>query len=136
VTVTAVGIAEAAVGILAPYFAMAGGQIAKRVGDATVDAMKELYQAIRRKFDADPDPRVRETLRTFEETPEDEERQNELAGALAGKVDTDSLFAEELARLVGSVTQGSTVGQFVTQVYGGKVDQIVNIAKVDRIDMH
>ncbi|NEO23807.1 hypothetical protein [Moorena sp. SIO4A5] len=46
---------------------------------------------------------------------------------MAEKAEADLEFAEELERLMKDTTQGQDISQFLVQVYGGEVKNIVNI---------
>lgn len=128
-------VAAAAVAVLIPYLSQAGGAIAEQAGQAAVAGMKDLYAAVRRKFDADPDVAARSTLRELEEQPEDEARQAALIRVLVEKAAADPSFAEELSALMQGVTQGRTVNQFLTQVYGGNVGKVINIGEAKQVDI-
>ncbi len=89
--------------------------------------MKALNQAIRTKFSADKDEYAKETLKRLEEKPREESRQIALANILTEKIEADPKFKEELKQLVQDTIQGKDVAEFLTQVYGGEVGQIVNL---------
>ena len=130
-------IAPAAAALLGPYLAKAGEAAAKKIGEAAWEKTGALYQAIRRRFEADKDEKAQETLQRLEEQPLDEGRQAALADILTEKAQADPTFAQELMQLAQGVTQDKTVAQFLTQVYDdAHVDKIINIgqAGVVRID--
>jgi hypothetical protein len=122
-------IATAAVALLAPYLAKAGEAAAGKAGEAAVSGARALLKAIRGRFDADDDQEAKQTLEQFEQQPDDEERQAELARVLSEKAETDPDFREELQRRVDDATGGRSVNEFLTQVYGGEVGKIVNIGQ-------
>jgi hypothetical protein len=90
----------------------------------------DLYGLVRDKFHDDPDAAARGALRNLEKQPADEASQRALQAVLAEKATADPAFAEELARALQQVTQGKPVNQqFLTQVYGGEVGNIINVAQ-------
>lgn len=128
----------AVVAVLSPYLALAAGLIARKVGEGAATLMgEELYGVVRRKLDADPDAAVRDALRDLEEKPADESAQRALAKVVADKATADREFAEELAEALRRITHGQPVSQgFLTQIYGGEVGKIVNIAEADQITIN
>lgn len=129
-------IVTSAVALLAPYFAKAGEGLANKAGEATWEKIVALYQAIRNKFSADKDDYARMTLQRLEEKPSAEGRQKALADVLVEKAQADPEFAQELTRLVQGTTQGKDVANILTQVYGGEVGKIVNIARADDVTIN
>ncbi|MBD2773841.1 hypothetical protein [Iningainema tapete] len=49
------------------------------------------------------------------------------------KAEAEPEFAQELKRLVQDTIQDKNVGQFLTQVFGGEVGQILNINQAGNI---
>lgn len=129
-------IVTSAVALLAPYLAKAGEEVAKKAGEASWEKMKALYQAIRTKFSADKDDYAQQTLKRLEDKPSEESRQRALADILTEKAEADPEFGQELKRLVQDTTQGKGVPEFLTQVYGGEVGQILNINQAGDLNFH
>jgi hypothetical protein len=123
------------VAILAPYFAEAGKTAAVKAGDAAVDGIRALASMIRRKFEDDGDDYAKETLSRLENKPDDQGRQAALQGVIAEKAEADPAFAAEVERLVQEATNGKPLNQFLTQVFGGEVRNIVNIGTADQVDI-
>jgi hypothetical protein len=123
-------IAAAVVAVLSPYLAQAGGILATKAGEGVAALIGDLYGLVRDKFDDDPDPAARGALRNLEKQPADGANQRALEAALADKATADPVFAEELAGTLRQITQGKPVSQqFLTQVYGGEVGKIINVAQ-------
>jgi hypothetical protein len=125
-----VELAAAAVAVLSPYLAQAGGAVAAKAGEGAAALIGDLYRLVRRKFDDDPDREGRAALRALEDEPAVESIQNTFIGVLAAKANDDPQFAQELAGSLRRVTQGEPVPQqFLTQVFGGEVGQIINVSQ-------
>jgi hypothetical protein len=123
-------IAAAVVAVLSPYLAQAGGILATRAGEGVAALIGDLYDLVRDQFDDDPDPAARGALRNLEKRPADEASQGALQAVLSEKATADPAFAEELAGALQQITQGKPVNQqFLTQVYGGEVGNIINVAQ-------
>jgi hypothetical protein len=120
-------IAAAAVALLAPYLAKAASAAAERVGEATLDGVRALFDLVRRRFDADGDEAARSKLAALEENPEDDEAQVEFARVLSEKVDSDPAFAEKLRGAITAATGGRSVGDFNTEVHGDVHGGIKNV---------
>lgn len=128
-----VQIATSVVMLIAPYLAKLTEAAAQKTGENIADKTAELYKAIVNKFSRDKDEYAQKTLQRFKEKPSTESRQRALIDILVEKAETDSEFAEELNKGLQSTTQGKDVSQFLTQVYGGKVKNIVSIHKSENI---
>jgi len=96
-----VEIAAAVIALLSPYLAQAGKSIADKAGDAALEGVKALHEAIRHKFGGDDF--ARETLERAEAQPESEARKQSLAEVLDEKVKADPDFARELEELLKKV---------------------------------
>jgi hypothetical protein len=127
---------SAAIVLLAPYLAKAGASFASKAGEAAFEATRSLLDRIRRKFDDDGDNYARTTLARLEEKPDDEGRQGALKSVLEEKAQADPAFAGDLERLVQSTVGNQAVSSFVTQVYGGEVGKIVNIANAGVVEIN
>jgi len=95
------GIAAAVIALLSPYLAEAGKSIANKAGDATLEGVKALHDAIRRRFRGDDF--ASKTLDRAEEQPESEARKQSLAEVLDEMVKADPAFARELEELLKNV---------------------------------
>lgn len=126
-----VQIATSVVSLLAPYLAKISEGAAQKAGESAWEKTKAIYQAIVSKFNKDE--YAKQTLKRLEEKPETESRQRALVDVLAEKAEADSEFAEELNRLMKDTTQGQELSQFLTQVYGGEVKNIVNMGNAENI---
>lgn len=122
-----VQIAKSAVALLAPYLAKVVEGTAQKAGESIWEKTKALYQTIANKFREDKDVYAEQTLQRLKSKPSTQSRQRALVDVLVEKLKADSKFAEELNQLMQNTTQGQDVNQFLTQVYGGEVNKIVNI---------
>jgi hypothetical protein len=117
---------------LLPYLVKAGEgastEIGKKIGVAAWEKIKALYETVREKFTGDA--YAEETLKRATEKPESEDRRAALAGILAEKAEADPTFGQELARLTQVTIEDEGTSTFLTQVYGGRVNKIVNIGWV------
>jgi hypothetical protein len=129
-------VSAAAVAILAPYLAKAGEAFASKVGEAAFDGAKSLLKTIREKFARDDDDYAKQTLQRLEELPADAGRQQALESVLKEKADADSGFADELKQLVADTTKGQPVGNFLVEVYGGQVKNIVQVQTTETLNVN
>lgn len=121
-----VDLAVAAVALLSPWLAKAGEGAAKKLGEQAVEKMEKLFGVIKAKFSADGDSL---TLLRLQQPTADEKVTSEVTELLSKKMSTDPKFADEVRRLVAEAKSDPSVSQFLTQVYGGQVDKIINIGK-------
>jgi hypothetical protein len=119
-----VDLAVAAMALLSPWLAKAGEGAAKKLGEQAVEKMEKLFGVIKAKFSADGDSL---TLLRLQQPTADEKANSEVTELLSKKMSTDPKFADEVRRLVAEAKSDPSVSQFLTQVYGGQVDKIVNI---------
>jgi hypothetical protein len=119
-----VDLAVAAVALLSPWLAKAGEGAAKKLGEQAVERMEKLFGVIKAKFSADGDSL---TLLRLQQPTADEKVTSEVTELLSKKMSTDPKFADEVRRLVAEAKSDPSVSQFLTQVYGGQVDKIINI---------
>jgi hypothetical protein len=119
-----VDLAVAAVALLSPWLAKAGEGAAKKLGEQAVEKMEKLFGVIKAKFSADGDSL---TLLRLQQPTADEKVTSEVTELLSKKMSTDPKFADEVRRLVAEAKSDPSVSQFLTQVYGGQVDKIINI---------
>lgn len=114
---------------LLPYLVKVGEKAAeeagKKFGTAAWEKAKALYEAIRGKFTGDA--YAEETLKRAAEKPESEGRQAALTEVLAEKAEADPEFGQQLAQLTEVTAQERGIVNFLTQVYGGRVNKIINI---------
>jgi hypothetical protein len=124
-----------AVGILAPYLTEAGNAVAKKVGESASVQVESLLASIKRKFSTDSDDYASRTLARLEEQPTADARKRALADVVAEKAEADAGFRDELGRLVEAVRASPTTMQFLTQVYGGQVGEILNVGSVQTLNI-
>jgi len=124
-----------AVSILAPYLSQAGSTAANKIGNALPGQIEHLLQAVRKRFGDDPDAYATQTLTRLEQQPEAEPRKRALADVLAEKAAADAAFRTELEQLVNGVRSHAEPMQFLTQVYGGQVGEVLNIGSVQTLSI-
>jgi hypothetical protein len=138
-----IGIASAAVALLAPYLGEAAVGLAAGANDAADQVGTEAgkvawrlgekaFAAIRDAFTARKNEYGELALKRLKEQPASEARQTALAGAVVEEAEADPSFAQQLQQLVEEARNDKQVTQFMTQVYGNaKVDKLLNIGTVN-----
>ncbi|MEL7419894.1 MAG: hypothetical protein AAGK10_15170 [Cyanobacteria bacterium J06555_3] len=126
-------IATSAVSIIAPYFAKLIDAGIQKTGENIVDTTANICQSIGNKINSDNDEYAQKTLQRFEEKPSVESRQRALIDILVEKMEDDLEFAEELNQGIENTTKGQDTNQFLINVYGGEVKNIVNIGNSENI---
>jgi hypothetical protein len=91
-------ISTAAIALLSPYLAKAGGAFAEKAGEKLAEKAGALHQAIKKKFEGDA--YAKQTLARVEERPESEGRKVTLQEVLSEKLEEDTDFAEVVRHLV------------------------------------
>jgi hypothetical protein len=124
-----------AVSIVAPYLTEAGKAAAAKIGETASGQVENLLATLRRKFGTDQDPYAGQTLARLEQQPDAETRKRALADVVAEKADADPAFKEELAGVVEAARTSPGTMQFLTQVYGGQVGEILNIGSVQTLNI-
>jgi hypothetical protein len=123
------------VSLLAPFLTEAGKAAATKLGHGAADQLGGLLDTLKHKFEADNDAYAGQTLQRLEEKPDAEPRKRAFADALAEKAEDDPDFKAELERLVNSARQNQATQQFLTNVYGGEVGQILSIGSVQTLNI-
>ena len=122
VTITAVALLAA---YLKGMVEEAGSGLADHLGEGARSALRRLHEAI--KHHLSHNDYQEETLRRFEERPNDERRQRALDDVLSEATDEDPEFARELADLVAEVRKAVGVHIKITEsgavAIGGDVRQ-------------
>jgi hypothetical protein len=124
-----------AVSIVAPYLTEAGKAAATTIGEAASAQVETLLATIRRKFGTDQDAYAGQTLARLEQQPESESRKRALADVVAEKAEADPAFKDVLAQGVEAARTSPGTMQFLTQVYGGQVGEILNIGSVQTLNI-
>jgi hypothetical protein len=124
-----------AVSIVAPYLTEAGKAAAAKIGETASGQVANLLATLQRKFGADQDAYAGQTLARLEEQPDADTRKRALADVVAEKAEADPAFKEELARGVEAARTSPGTMQFLTQVYGGQVGEILNIGSVQTLNI-
>ena len=119
---------------LLPFLTKSGEKFAEKIGEASYDKIRALYESVRSKFSLDQDQYALQTLDRLEQRPDDEGRQAVLGNLIGEKAETDPNFAYELERIVGEARQDYNLSQFITNVSGNAyVGKIFNIGQVGQI---
>jgi hypothetical protein len=125
-------LASGAVAALAPYLAKAGEAFAKGIGETASGKIGVLYQTLKNRFRSHP--AADESLANLEATPDDEGTRAALRHQLEKEMRADPDLADTLRQLLEEIGQDKKAATFLTQVYGGKVDKIINIDQAE--DVH
>jgi hypothetical protein len=99
-------ISTAAIALLSPYLAKAGGAFAEKAGEKLAEKAGALYQAVRAKFESDA--YAKQTLARVEEKPESEGRKATFQEVLSEKLEEDADFAEVVRHLVEEAKAADT----------------------------
>jgi hypothetical protein len=127
-------LATIVLGALVPYLVKVGQSVAKDAGEVVGTKIEELYNVLKARFQGKP--AAEEALADLEAKPTDEDAQTALRLQLKKQMNADESLAEELRKLVNDIKQDKETYSFLTQVYGGKVDDIFNIGKVDTLNIN
>ena len=127
--VTAIAsLAGSVVAVLAPYLAKAGEEIAKEAGKATANKVGLLYQTLKDRFKTRSS--AKEALADLEAQPNDPDVQAALRIQLKKQMTKDQTLVDQLQQLLSEIKQDQETYSFLTQVYGGNVDSILNIGEL------
>jgi hypothetical protein len=122
-----------AIGLLTPYLRQAGTQAAQKLGQDAASEVEKLLALVRKKFAADQDSYASETLARLEAQPSTESRQRALADVLAEKAAADPGFRTQLEGVLQSAQANPSTQQFLTQISGGQVGQVLNVGSIDSL---
>ena len=122
-------LASSVVAVLAPYLAKAGEEFAKEVGKAASSKIGALYQMLKTRFKGQP--AAAEALADIEAMPDNEDTRTALRLQLKKQMTTDPAFADMLRQLLDEIGHDQQATTFLTQIYGGKVGEIINIDKLE-----
>lgn len=128
-------LASAAVSLLAPYLKSmgealakkAGEEIGKEAGSTAWDKAKDLYEAIRAKFSAQPS--AVEALDNLAVSPGDVDRQAAVRNQLKKIMTSDEHFAKELANILKEAADAGADTVFHTTIYGD-IQKLVQMGNV------
>lgn len=117
-----------------PFIVKSGEKFAEKIGEASYNKVRALYESIRNKFDSDQDQYALQSLQRLEEQPADESRQAVVASVINEKAQTDLKFADELERRIREAKGDTSLSQFITNVSGNaQVGKILNIGQAGNI---
>jgi hypothetical protein len=127
-------LATTAVAVLAPYLAEAGKEAAKVAGQAVASKIGELHQALKTRFEKEPP--AQQALKNFETSPRNKQTQKSFEKQLKKQLNADSTLKNSLCQLLNEIKEDKKAYSFLTQVYGGNVDDIFNIGHVDTLNIN
>src|SRR5690349_20910783 len=130
-----IALATIAINLLGPYLARAGDAAAQKLGDSAAKHVGDMLETIRAKFAADDDTYAGQTLARVEQQPDAEPRRQALAGIVAEKMDADPAFKKRLEELVREADRDPSTHQFLVQVSGGSVGDIVQIGTATNVEI-
>jgi len=125
------GIATAAMALLGPYLAKAGGAFSEKSGEELAEKVGALQRAIKSKFKGDT--YAEQTLTWAEEKPQLKDRQGALPEVLTETMEGDQDFAETIRRLVqeGKRIWGShIIAQYLE--FSGKSGDVFQMVDIQR----
>ncbi len=123
-----VTIASATIALLTPYLVKAGDEVAKKAAGAAWEKVTEIYKALKERLAREKDKYPKETFKRFEKEPE--KRKQAMQETLAEILEKDSDFAKKLMEMVKNANKLGAGTVFNTNVFGGKVGEIINIENV------
>jgi hypothetical protein len=119
-----VGLASTAIALLAPWLSKVGEGAAKKLGESAVIHLGELYGLLKSGLTGD-DSLI---LLKLEQNPNDSEVQRQAAEKLALRMNEDPVLKINVERSIEKAKADPAIVNMLTQVYGGEVGKIVNIA--------
>ena len=123
-------LAQAAIATLAPFLVKSGEEIAKRVGEATFNQAQKLWQLLREKVRGDA--AGAQALQKLEIEPGTPARQTAAAVALGDVLAADAELRQQIEAALAQLTQALPAGFSVNVSGSGRVDQVVQVGRVER----
>lgn len=128
-------IASATVSLLVPYLKSLGDELAKKAvgeigskaGGNAWNKAARLYTNVKTKFLAKPE--TAKVLNAFQKTPDDKDMQVVIGFHLKDVMETDDIFAHELAETLKQASDADVDSIFNTTIYGD-VQKLVQIGTV------
>ena len=111
-----------------PFLAKGAEAFMKTAGEKLGGKIVELFQAVADKFKGDS--YAEQTLARAKEMPESEDRQIALKGVLTEKMKADSVFAEEIKKLLDEVSKDAASTQVAFDQRGQNVGTQTNMGNV------
>ena len=122
-------IASATIAILSPYLAKAGEEVAKKAAGAAWQKVTAIHQEIKARLKKEKDDYPSQTLKRFEESPEN--RKGAMQDVLEEILSKDKAFAESLLSLLKEADKVGSGTTFNVTIFGGEVGEIINIDKLE-----
>ncbi len=119
------GLAGAVVSALVPYFAMAGGELAKGAGKAAASQLGALYALLRKRFKKGSP--AAEALKDMAANPKNQDMQTVMKVQLEKQMASSPDLEKAIRQIMKEIEQDPQGASFLTQIYGGEVGKIINI---------
>jgi len=127
-------LATSAVAALSPYLAEAGKEIAKDTGTAAFGKIGALYDYLKRRFQGHSS--AEGALDDLKANPSDEDTQAALRVQMKKVMNDDPDSVKTIRQILSEIKQDKASYSFLTQVYGGNVDKIINIGSAETINIY
>ena len=121
-------LAKGAVAALTPYL-VDMGKGASKIG--AENKLSDLYRTIKER--TKETPRADEALSDLEDAPEDQDLQASLRVQLKKLLENNPDLIEELRQKLQEARDDPQTATFLVQMYGGTVDNIIQIGRVDNL---
>ena len=122
---TTTALAVAAVALIKPFLEKAGESLAGKVGEGAWEKAKQMYEAVRKKFDL----RSEASFRQLAERPQDGAAESAAARRLDEMLKSDRELAQKLADLLKESVDRDV--QTVFNVNAQNAKSVANIGKVE-----
>jgi len=127
-------LAASAVAVLTPYLAEAGKEFAKEAGKAALGKIGAFYDFLKQRFQ--DHPTAKGALDDLKANPDDEDAQAALRVQIKKLVNADPAMVKTIQQMLGEMKQDKESVSFLTQVYGGNIDKIINIGTAGTVNIN
>jgi hypothetical protein len=131
---TITSLAASAVAALAPYLAKAGEEFAREAGKGALEKIGALYDFLKKRFQANPN--AKGALDDLKANPDDEDAQAALRVQIKKLMKADPTIVKTVQQMLSEIKQDKGSVSFLTQVYGGNVDKIINIGTAGTVNIN
>jgi len=131
---TITSLAASAVATLAPYLAKAGEEFAKEAGKAALGKIDALYDFLKKRFQDRPN--AKGALGDLKANPDDEDAQAALRVQIKKLMKADPTIVKTIQQMLSEIKQDKGSVSFLTQVYGGNVDKLINIGAAGTVNIN
>jgi hypothetical protein len=122
------------VAALAPYLAEAGKEIAKDMGKAALGKIGTLYDFLKKRFQGNSP--AEGALADLAANPDDGDAQASLRVQMKKLMNTDPDLVKTIRKMLSEIKEDKASFSFLTQVYGGNVDKIINLGSADTVNIY